>query len=187
MRNFMRAISCTNCHFEQTLVSIITSVFIFAIMFMPAAANAGWLKIEHKPFNEGKLVYQGNDHIRSFQHKDRVLAKVVKKVLKVTEPAQNVVILNTKTGFVPSTLRLRAGNRYRIDVVNVNQEHKNSSFMLDGFSQNHSTYYGKVKSFVIEPNQDGIYSFVCPETASQGQIVVYTDKTTGREPAGVMP
>ncbi len=99
------------------------------------------------------------------------------------EPVQEVVIMNTDKGFVPSTVRVRVGGRYKVSVVNVNEKEKNVSFILDGFSEHHSTYYGKVKTFMLEPKKDGLFSFVSPETASEGRLIVFNPQMTLRAPA----
>lgn len=88
------------------------------------------------------------------------------------EPTQEVVILNTDKGFVPETLNLKAGQSYKIHVVNVNEKEKNASFILDAFSEHHGTFFGQPKTFEIAPRMEGIFSFQCPETAKQGRIVV---------------
>jgi hypothetical protein len=88
------------------------------------------------------------------------------------EPLQEIVVLNTDKGFVPSTVRVRQGLKYKIHVVNVNEKEKNVSFVLDSFGEHHATYYGKVKSFYLEPKKEGVYSFECPETSSEGRMIV---------------
>jgi hypothetical protein len=88
------------------------------------------------------------------------------------EVAQEIVILQTETGFVPTRVQVRQNQTYKIDVVNVNEKEKNVSFILDAFSQHHATYFGKMKSFTIRPERDGVYSFESPETAFHGQLVV---------------
>lgn len=105
------------------------------------------------------------------------------------EPVQEIVILNTDKGFVPSTVRVRKNSRYKISVVNVNEKEKNISFILDGFAEHHATYFGKVKTFALTPNKEGVFSFQSPETAAEGKLVVYTppiavrDTTTVRAPS----
>lgn len=101
------------------------------------------------------------------------------------EPSQEVVILNTKAGFVPKTIRLRTGTKYQIYVVNVNGENKNVSFIMDAFSQYHGTFFGEPKVFLLTPKKDGLFSFQCPETSEEGRIIVYTATTskTIRRPA----
>lgn len=89
-----------------------------------------------------------------------------------SDPTQELVILNTASGFIPETVNVHVGANYKISVVNVNDSKKNVSFVMDSFSQHHATYYGKIKSFHIQPKKDGIFSFVCPETSAQGRLVV---------------
>lgn len=91
------------------------------------------------------------------------------------EPAQvrqEIVILNTETGFVPRSVTVKKGNAYTIHVVNVNEKQKNVSFILEAFSEYHSTFFGKMKSFDLNPKQEGIYTFQSPETSLEGRIVV---------------
>jgi hypothetical protein len=99
------------------------------------------------------------------------------------EPVQEIVIMNTERGFVPSTVRVRKNGRYRIHVVNVNDKEKNVSFILDGFSEHHATYYGKVKTFNLEPRKEGSFSFQSPETSAEGRLVVFNPQITIRNPA----
>ena len=87
--------------------------------------------------------------------------------------AQEIVVLNTEKGFVPSTIRVKKGLSYQVHVVNVNEKEKNVSFVLDSFSEHHATFYGKIKSFVIRPQKEGVYKFVSPETSAQGKLVVF--------------
>jgi hypothetical protein len=87
--------------------------------------------------------------------------------------AQEIVVLNTEKGFVPSTVRVKKGLAYQIHIVNVNEKEKNVSFVLDSFSEHHATFYGKIQTFVIRPQKEGVYKFVSPETSAQGKLVVY--------------
>ena len=89
------------------------------------------------------------------------------------EQVTEVVIMNTQKGFVPNTVRLRKDVKYKVHIVNVNEKEKNISFVLDGFSEHQSTYYGKVKSFYLQPTREGVYSFNCPETSIEGRLVVF--------------
>lgn len=121
------------------------------------------------------------------------------KVVAPSDPSQDIVILSTENGFVPETLKLKKGFTYKIHVVNVNEKDKNTSFVLDAFSQQHATYFGAKKTFSVSPQQDGVFSFLCPETAKQGKIVVFSDdgvkpikkpkmiETTVRAPANSEP
>lgn len=95
------------------------------------------------------------------------------KVFDAGEPTQDIVILNTERGFVPNTIRVRKDGRYMVHVVNVNEKEKNVSFILDGFSEHHATFFGKVKSFKLEPKKEGVYSFLSPETAVEGKFIVF--------------
>lgn len=96
----------------------------------------------------------------------------IEKILDPGAPTQDIVILNTERGFVPNTIRVRRDGRYMVHVVNVNEKEKNVSFILDGFSEHHATFFGKVKTFKLEPRKEGVYSFLSPETAVEGKIIV---------------
>lgn len=110
----------------------------------------------------------------------------LQRVLEAVEPAQDIVIMNTDKGFVPETLHLKKGQRYRIHVVNVNASSKNVSFIMDAFSEHHATFFGQQTSFEVSPQVEGIFSYQCPETAMQGKLVVYTmDALSQRQPASV--
>jgi hypothetical protein len=95
------------------------------------------------------------------------------KIFETSVPMQDIVIINTEQGFVPSTVRVREGAQYRLVIVNINEKAKNVSFVLDSFSEHHSTFYGKMKSFYINPKKEGVYTFVSPETSAQGRLVVH--------------
>lgn len=106
------------------------------------------------------------------------------KELFESHPAgQEIVVLNTDHGFVPSTIRVKRGVAYQIHIVNVNEKEKNVSFVLDSFSEHHATFYGKIKSFSIRPQKEGVFKFVSPETSAQGKLVVYPDAPENRLPA----
>lgn len=109
---------------------------------------------------------------------------MVSNFFEASEPTQEVVILNTDKGFIPSTLHLKKGRTYKVFIVNVNGKEKNTSFVLDAFSEHHATYFGEQKSFSISPKADGVFSFQCPETAQQGRIIVFSDEMNpNRKPA----
>lgn len=108
---------------------------------------------------------------------------LMSSVFQSLEPTQEIVILNTEKGFVPETLRLKRGQNYKISVVNVNEKEKNTSFILDAFSEHHGTFFGQPKTFELSPKVEGVFSFQCPETAKQGHIVV-TPEADARRPAG---
>ena len=99
------------------------------------------------------------------------------------EPIQDIVLMQTEKGFVPSVVRVRKNGRYRLHVVNVNEKEKNVSFILDGFSEHHATFFGKIKTFVLEPRKEGAYSFISPETSAKGELIVFNPEITIRNPA----
>jgi Cupredoxin-like domain len=114
---------------------------------------------------------------------DSMKSGVLDTFFDTGEPMQDLVILHTEKGFVPSTVRVRKGGRYKVHVVNVNEKDKNVSFMLDAFSEHHATYYGKIKVFVLEPKKEGTFSFQSPETSSEGKMIVFNPQTNVRVPA----
>lgn len=107
----------------------------------------------------------------------------IESLFDTNEIAQEIVVLNTERGFIPSTIPVKKGLNYQIHVVNVNEQNKNVSFVLDSFSQHHATYFGKIKTFIIRPQKEGVYRFVSPETSAQGKVVVYPDGGASRYPA----
>jgi plastocyanin len=88
------------------------------------------------------------------------------------EVSQDIVILNTEKGFVPKSLSLKEGVKYRIHVVNVNEKEKNVSFIMSAFAEHHGTYYGQIKTFEVIPQKEGVYTYQCPETSLEGRVVV---------------
>jgi plastocyanin len=90
----------------------------------------------------------------------------------------DIVIMNTDKGFVPNQVQVTAGESYTIHVVNVNENEKNISFILDSFAQHFGTFYGKSKSFTLEASAEGVYTFISPEVAAEGKIVVTKPATT---------
>ena len=88
------------------------------------------------------------------------------------DKSQELIILNTENGFLPDTIKVKEGSRYQVHVVNINEKERNVSFVMDAFSEHHATFFGKLKTFVITPKKEGVYSFFCPETSAQGRMVV---------------
>lgn len=103
---------------------------------------------------------------------------LIDRVFEASLPTQDIVIINTEQGFIPSTIRVKEGAQYRLIIVNVNEKARNVSFILDSFSEHHATFYGKMKTFYIKPKKEGVYSFLSPETSAQGRLVVYPAQTT---------
>lgn len=96
----------------------------------------------------------------------------VDSIFQQVVPTEEIVVLNTEQGFLPSTIRLKEGMQYRFVVVNINEKAKNVSFIMDAFSEHHATFYGQMKSFYVLPKKEGIFSFVSPETSAQGRVIV---------------
>lgn len=97
---------------------------------------------------------------------------LIQKALQLPDVSQDIVIVSTENGFIPDKINVKKNGSYKIFVVNVNSKQKNSSFILDSFSEHHATAYGKVKSFTITPKADGIFPFQSPETGFEGRLIV---------------
>ena len=108
----------------------------------------------------------------------------LESVMEATTPSQEIVIMNTNSGFIPETVRVKKGSTYKFHVINVNDKDKNVSFMLDAFNEHYGTYFGQPKSFVLTPKVDGVFTFFCPETAKTGHLVIVSDLSENRKPAG---
>jgi len=100
------------------------------------------------------------------------------------EGDREVVIMNTPKGIFPRKIELRKGQTYTLHLVNVDESHPNASLVSDSFSVLESTYFGKVKTISITPEQEGIYSIMCPETSNESQFVV-VDPSPERMPASL--
>lgn len=96
------------------------------------------------------------------------LSALVEPVL----PVQDVVIMNTASGFVPAAVHLRKGQNYRIHVVNINDQKRNVSFILDDFAESHATPYALEKAFDLKPQKVGEFVFHSPETSFRGRFIV---------------
>lgn len=173
---------------------ILTSTFILIAGIFSSAAHAEWAvdlsrRTQHMRKQEMVPNYDRGDRVeRAGDVEDRAPASVrtfegeepktelsfVERILDPGEPSQDIVILNTDRGFVPNTIRVRKDGRYTVHVVNVNEKEKNVSFILDGFSEHHATFFGKVKTFKLEPKKEGVYSFLSPETAVEGRFIVFS-------------
>ncbi|MEQ1721710.1 MAG: cupredoxin domain-containing protein [Pseudobdellovibrio sp.] len=111
----------------------------------------------------------------SDKQKNQELLTAIRKAVQPVEPTKEIVILNTEAGFIPEKVRVKKGEAYKVHVVNLNMRDKNVSFLMDSFTQSHNTVFGIKKSFNIEPQVEGIYSYQCPETGIQGQLIVVKD------------
>ena len=119
----------------------------------------------------------------SDKQKNEELISAIRKAVQPVEPTQEIVILNTESGFIPEKLRVKKGEAYKVHIVNLNMREKNVSFLMDSFTQSHNTIFGIKKSFNIEPQVEGIYSYQCPETGIQGQLIVLKEDPKKRKPA----
>lgn len=106
----------------------------------------------------------------------------LQKIIEPALPIQDVVIMNTENGFVPERVHLRKGQNYRVHLININEQKRNVSFILDDFVENHSTPYALKKSFEIKPEKTGEFVFHSPETSFRGRLIV-VDPTSARTPA----
>lgn len=157
-------------------------VLIFAACFFGQVTVKAWeVDMSRREKDLNKLDKQGPAPLDFSSKADT--KGILGTVFQSLEPTQEVVILNTEKGFVPETVRLKKDRNYKVHIVNVNEKEKNTSFILDAFSEHHGTFFGQPKSFDVSPKVEGIFSFQCPETAKQGRIVVAPDVDV-RKPAG---
>jgi len=110
------------------------------------------------------------------KQKDTEILRAIRKAVQPVEPTNQIVILNTERGFVPDKVRVKKGEAYKVHVVNINMREKNTSFIMDSFTQSHNTVFATEKTFNIEPQVEGVYSYQCPETGMQGQLVVVSEE-----------
>lgn len=109
----------------------------------------------------------------------------LKQMFSSLDTGQVIAILQTEEGFVPSTIRLRKETLYKLHIVNVNEKFKNASFILDSFGQSFGTYFGKTKSFDVNPKVEGTFTFISPETGAQGKIIVFAESKNNVVPVAV--
>jgi len=103
---------------------------------------------------------------------DSEILQAIKAVVNPVVPSQEIVIIQNETGFVPNQISLKAGEVYKIHIVNLNSKEKNVTFLMDSFSQAHNTVYGVEKSFTIQPKLEGVFSYQSPETGAMGKMVI---------------
>jgi plastocyanin len=160
----------------------VTSIFFVVLMMLLAEAARAWeVDFSHhrKPVSEAPPQVDPATPSASVEAKkesakslDGLVART-HSVVSANVDRQEFVILNTAKGFVPSQVRVKKGVHYTVHIVNVNENKKNVSFIMDGFNQHYGTYYGEIKSFNLDPDKEGVYEFECPETASAGKLVVF--------------
>lgn len=146
----------------------IVRIFTSALVFFGTVNVKAWeidMSRRQLEFTEVKDVDQSAKNLNTE-------TSVFESMFEATGSTQDIVILNTEKGFVPETITLRKNQIYRFHVVNVNEKNRNISFKFDAFAENHSTIFGKPKVFQVQPKQDGIFSFHCPETEFKGKVVI---------------
>lgn len=148
------------------------------VLMIQGVARADW-KIDFSKRMQDQRKSEMHEDTPEGKPKDSTIFEWLASSVADSDRTQEMVILNTDGGFIPNTLRVREGGSYKIYVVNVNEKEKNVSFVMDSFSEHHATFFGKIKSFTIQPKKEGVYSFVCPETGTQGRLVVHP----GAEPS----
>lgn len=148
----------------------IVRIFTSALVFFGTLQIKAWeidLSRRQLEFTDVKDVDQSARKIQ-----ETTETSVFESLFEPSGATQDIVILNTEKGFVPETITLRKNQSYRFHIVNVNEKNKNVSFKFDAFSENHNTLFGKPKIFEVQPKQDGIFSFHCPETELKGKVVI---------------
>jgi plastocyanin domain-containing protein len=144
-----------------------------------AVTDAGRSATDRMPAN-----FSGSSSATEVQPKE---SNIFERVFDTVTPTQEIVVLNSEQGFVPSTIRVKEGVQYKIIVVNVNEKARNVSFVMDAFSEHHATFYGQIKSFYIHPKKEGVYTFISPETSAQGRLVVHPASAPGTTAPSLAP
>lgn len=171
-------------HFTNNYGLNLMRSFLFAFFFFVQVTVHAENKEEISvPKSDAKVVAPTNAVITkptemSVKQKEDEILQAIHKAVQPVEPTKEIVILNTETGFIPEKIRVKKGEAYKVHVVNLNMKEKNVSFLMDSFTQSHNTVFGIKKTFNIEPQVEGVYSFQCPETGMQGQLIVVKDAET---------
>ncbi len=106
---------------------------------------------------------------------DSDILQAIQASVNPTAPSQDIVIIQNENGFVPDQLNLKKGEVYQIHIVNLNTKEKNVSFLMDSFSQSHNTVFGVTKTFKIQPQVEGVFSYQSPETGVAGKVIVVSE------------
>lgn len=145
---------------------------LVVLLFFPQVGSADWTIDFSRRMHEMKSFSPRQNVLPEKKVSETSAETIFARSVVGTEPSEEIVILNTAQGFVPSSVRVIAGRAYKFIVVNVNETQKNISFILDSFSEHHATYYGQMKSFVLAPEKDGVFTFTSPETSAKGRLIV---------------
>jgi len=174
----------------KNYTSLFVRAFVFAFFFFAQVkvhaqiVEAGDNKDAiTAPHSDSKVVMPTQNNIvkpveATAKQKDAEILKAIHKAVQPVEPTNQIVILNTEQGFIPDKIRVKKGEAYKVHVVNINMREKNTSFIMDSFTQSHNTVFATEKTFNIEPQVEGVYSYQCPETGVQGQLIVVSDENT---------
>ena len=177
-----------NSKIEKNYTSTFVRSFVFAFFFLVQVrvhaqiVDAGDNKDAiTAPHSESKVVMPTQNVIAkpaeaTVKQKDKEILKAIRKAVAPVEPTNQIVILNTEQGFIPDKIHVKKGEAYKVHVVNINMREKNTSFIMDSFTQSHNTVFATEKTFNIEPQVEGVYSYQCPETGVQGQLIVVSDE-----------
>lgn len=172
------------------IVKSFTRGFLFSFFFFAQVKIHAWeIDLSRRQTNPTKIENQrmpaasGNPMSKKIEKStDAEIMEALKNVVSTVDISRDIVIVNTDAGFVPEVVQVKKGEAYRIHIVNLNMREKNTSFLMDSFTQSHNTIYGNLKTFTIEPKVEGVFSYQCPETGVQGKLVVVPD-TTARQVA----
>jgi plastocyanin domain-containing protein len=160
------------------------NIFVFTTMLITFLIDVSFSAAEWKVdfsrrnqnTNSKELISEPVQNVVNTEEKS-----LFQRVFDTSQPVQDIVILNTEQGFIPSTVRVKEGAQYRLVVVNINEKSKNISFVMDAFSEHHATYYGQMKTFYIQPQKEGVFTFISPETSAQGRLVVHPGNANGND------
>lgn len=167
----------------DTYFNLFLKTFIFTICFLTHVKvhASDWsidLSRRQVDFNRVQNVRMPASNAQPFaevsdtKKNDSEILQAIKVAISPITPSQDIVIIQNENGFVPAQLSLKKGEVYQIHVVNLNSKEKNTSFLMDSFSQSHNTVFGVTKTFKIQPQVEGVFSYQSPETGFSGKVVV---------------
>lgn len=166
--SFMNARPCTK---KGTLWIFSLRILSLIILSFPLSSLAWELDFTKRQVEFTQVTDQKRAPA-SIQRIEPTIPMIQKTAQSLIEPVQEIAILNTANGFIPKILRLKKDMTYKINVVNVHTSEKNLSFVMDAFSESQGTHFGDVNSFTVSPKIEGVFSYICPETAAEGRVVV---------------
>lgn len=177
--NFKTAKNYTNMPSTFDVHTFMKAFLFSLFFFVQVKVNAEWnVDLSRRQTDFTRIQNQrmpASTNLEPAKATDADILEALKKVVNPVEPSQEIVILQTEKGFVPEMIHLKKNDVYKIHVVNLNLKEKNTSFVMDAFSQTHNTVYGNMKTFTIQPKIEGVYSFQSPETGFLGKVVITPD------------